>query len=180
MLIRILTATLLVCLLTAAVFAQDNAPKTASPPSEGKKAFEKLKTLEGPWQGKILDIPIDFTMRAASSGTVILHDANTSAKGPPKHEITMFYVEGDRLLATHYCDAGNRSRLEGKLSADEKSIEFSFIDVTGSTRGGYLKDLVITMIDADNQVIAFTFLRPDGKPMPLRGEFKRSAPTARL
>jgi hypothetical protein len=68
--------------------------------------------------------------------------------------------------------------LEGKISEDEKSLEFSFIDVTGSTRGGYLKDMVITMIDVDNHIVAITFVKPDGKPMPLRGEFKRTGATA--
>ena len=86
----------------------------------------------------------------------------------------MFYVDGDRLLATHYCDGGNRSNMEGKLSADEKAIAFSFLDVAGSTRGGYLKDMVITMIDADRHIAAFTFVMPDGKPIPLRGEFQRT------
>lgn len=174
MLIRTLMATLLICLLTAAVFAQDNPPKPSSVQSEAKKAFAKLKTLDGSWQGTIMDIPITFTIRAASSGTAILHEGNTSGGRPPNHEITMFYLEGDRLLATHYCDAGNRSRLEGKISADEKAIEFSFLDVTGSTRGGYLKDMVITMIDSDHHVVGITFVMPDGKPISLRGEFKRT------
>ena len=178
MLIRTLMATLLTCFLTATVLAQDNPPKTGSAQSEGKKLFAKLKTLEGSWQGKVMDIPITFTIRAASSGTVILHEGHTSGGRPPNHEITMFYLEGDRLLATHYCDGGNRSRLEGKISADEKSIEFSFIDVTESTRGGYLKDMVMTMIDADHHIVGITFIMPDGKPMPLRGEFQRTGPTA--
>jgi hypothetical protein len=168
-------ATLLICLLTAAVFAQDNPPKTGGPQSEAKKAFAKLKTQEGSWQGTIMDTSINLTIRAASSGTAILHEGNTSGGRPPNHEITMFYIDGDRLLATHYCDAGNRARLEGKLSADEKAIEFSFLDVAGSTRGGYLKDIVITLVDADHHVIAFTFVMPDGKPMQLRGEFQRTA-----
>ena len=178
MIIRSLMSTLLICLLTAAVLAQDNPPKTGTAQSEAKKVFAKLKTLEGSWQGTVMDIPITFTIRAASSGTVILHEGHTSGGRPPNHEITMFYLEGDRLLATHYCDGGNRSRLEGKISADQKAIELSFLDVTGSTRGGYLKDMVITMIDADHHTVAITFIMPDGKPMPLRGEFKRTGPTA--
>ena len=174
MLIRTQMAALLICLLTATVLAQDNPPKTASTQSDAKKALAKLKTLAGSWQGTIMDTPITLTIRAASSGTVVLHEANTSGGRPPNHEITMFYLDGDRLLVTHYCDAGNRSRLEGKISADEKAIEFSFLDIAGSTRGGYLKDMVITMIDADHHIIAFTFVKPDGKPMPLRAEFQRT------
>src|SRR5687768_11126672 len=175
MLIRILRLTLLLLLVTpAAVFAQDNPPKSVQPQSEAKKAFNTLKTLAGSWQGTIMGISINFTIRAASSGTAILHEGNTTAEGPPKHEITMFYLDGDRLLATHYCDAGNRSHMEGKLSADGTAIEFSFIDVVGATRGGYLKDMRITITDADHHVIAFTFVMPDGKPIPFRGEFQRT------
>src|SRR5688572_18598069 len=154
-LIRTLMLTLLICLLApaAVVFGQDNPPKTPSAQSDAKKAFAKLKTLAGSWRGTVMDTPIDFTIRAVSSGTAILHEGNTSKDGPPKNEITMFYVNGDRLLATHYCDAGNRSNMEGRLSADGKAIEFSFLDVVGSTRGGYLKDMVLTMIDADRHIV---------------------------
>jgi hypothetical protein len=168
-------AILIILVATAAVgFAQDNPAKTTSAQSDAKKAFAKLKTLAGSWQGTVMDISINFTIRAASSGTAILHEGNTSGGGPPNHEITMFYLDGDRLLATHYCDAGNRSRWEGKISPDEKAIEFSFLDVAGSTRGGYLKDMVITIIDADHHIVGFTFVMPDGKPIQLRGEFKRT------
>ena len=165
---------LIILVATAAVaFAQDNPPKAAAAQSDAKKAFEKMKTLAGSWQGTVMNIPINFTIRAVSSGTAILHEGNTE-KGVPNHEITMFYVEGDRLLATHYCDAGNRAHWEGKMSPDGKTIEFSFLDVAGSTRGGYLKDMVITMIDADHHIVGFTFVMPDGKPIQLRGEFQRT------
>jgi len=167
-------AILIILVATAAVAFSQEPPKTISVQSDAKKAFAKLKTLTGSWQGTVMNIPINFTIRAASSGTAILHEGDTSEAGPPKHEITMFYVEEDRLLATHYCDAGNRARWEGKMSPDGKVIEFSFLDVAGSTRGGYLKDMVLTMIDADHHVVGFTFVMPDGKPIQLRGEFQRT------
>lgn len=169
------TLTILLILVAAAALAlPQEPPKTAGVSSDAKKAFAKLKDLSGSWQGTIMGIPINFTIRAASSGTAILHEGDTSAEGPPKHEITMFYLDGDRLLATHYCDAGNRSHMEGKLSADGKAIEFSFLDVAGSTRGGYLRGMVFTMIDANQHTVDATFVMPDGKPMQLRGEFQRT------
>ena len=76
-------AILIILVATAAVvLAQDNPPKTASAQSDAKKAFEKMKTLAGSWQGTVMDIPINFTIRAASSGTAILHEGNTSGGGP--------------------------------------------------------------------------------------------------
>ena len=168
--------TLLIILLATAAVAspqQMPPPKTSVPQSDAQKAFEKMKTLTGSWDGTVMGIPINFTIRAASSGTAILHEGNTE-KGPPNHEITMFYVEGDRLLATHYCDAGNRVRWEGKMSPDEKTIEFSFLDVAGSTKGGLLKRMMFTMIDANKHVVDFTFIMPNGKPVELHGEFLRT------
>ena len=149
-------------------------PTNPTPQSDAKKAFEKMKTLAGSWQGTIMGMSIDVIIRAASSGTAILHEATTPGGRPPNHEITMFYLDGDRLLATHYCDGANQARLEGKVSPDGKSIEFSFLDVAGGTRGGLLKRLAFTTIDSDHHTIEATFIMPDGKPVPLRGEFQRT------
>ncbi len=167
-------STVLFILFAAATIAfSQETPKTVTPQSDAKIAFAKLKTLSGSWQGTIMGIPINLTIRAASSGTAILHEGNTE-KGPPDHEITMFYVEEDRLLATHYCDAGNRSRMEGKMSPDGKSLEFSFLDVVGNTKGGLVKRMLFTIIDANKHAIEFTFIMPNGKPIELRGEFQRT------
>lgn len=169
---------LMICLLIAiggqAAVAQNPTPSNnAAAPSDAKKSFNNLKTLAGSWQGTIMNIPINITIRLSSSGTAILHEAHTDKGGPPNREITMFYVEGDRLLATHYCDGGNRARLEGKMTPDGKTIEFNFLDVAGSTKGGLVKRMVFTTIDASTHVVEFTFVKPDGNPIELRGEFKR-------
>jgi hypothetical protein len=166
--------TLLFCLLAAAaVFAQDNPPKTAGVQSDARKAFEKFKTLAGSWQGSVGDMSVQATISVTSLGSAIMHDATFSNK-PGNHEITMIYVEGDRLLMTHYCDAGNRVRSEGKLSPDGKKLEFSFLDVVGGTQRGFAKDTVFTMIDADHHVVELTYIQPDSKPVLARGEFQRT------
>ena len=169
---------LLICLVMVmgheTAVAQTTSQPNSTSTSDAQKVFDKMKTLEGSWQGTIMNIPINVTIRLASSGTAILHEATTDGGRPPNHEITMFYVEGDRLLATHYCDGGNRARFEGKMSPDGKSSEFNFVDVTGSTRGGLVKRMVFTTIDANKHVIEFTFMKPDGKPIELRGEFERT------
>jgi hypothetical protein len=157
----------------AAAFSQQTS-KNVTPQSNAQKAFEKLKTLSGSWQGTIMGVPINFTIRAASGGTAILQEGNTAEGPTPDHEITMFYLDGDRLLATHYCDAGNRSNMEGKMSADGKGLEFSFLDVAGSTKGGLVKRVMFTIIDANKHVEEFTFVMSNGKSIELRGEFQRT------
>ena len=163
---------LLICLVIA-IGCGTAAAQTAAP-SDAQKAFDQMKTLAGSWHGSIMGIPIDVTIRLASSGTAILHEGNTDGGRPPNHEITMFYVEGDRLLATHYCDGGNRARFEGKLSPDGKTSEFNFLDVAGNTKGGLVKRMAFTIIDANKHLVEFTFVKPDGNPIDLRGEFERT------
>ena len=179
----LLTATLLpailICLTVltgrgTSVAQTASRPTTAAAPSDAQKAFEKMKTLAGSWQGTVMGMPINVTIRVASSGHAILHEATGDGKRPPDHEITMFYVDGDSLLATHYCDAGNRARFEGKMSPDGKASEFNLLDVAGSARGGLVKRMVFTMIDANKHVIELTFIMPNGKPVELRGEFQRT------
>ena len=146
----------------------------AAAPSDAQKVFDQMKILAGSWQGTIMGISINVTIRLASSNTAILHEATTEGGRPPNHEITMFYLDGDRLLATHYCDGGNRARFEGKISPNGKASEFNLLDVAGSTKGGLVKRMVFTPIDANKHVVEFIFIKPDGKAIELRGEFERT------
>ena len=182
MLVKLLMPKTLAAVLLAVVaalgcgtsVAQTTSPPTnAAAPSDAQKAFEKLKTLAGSWQGTIMGTSITLTIRLTSSGNTILHEANSSAPSP-NHEITTFYLDGDRLVMTHYCDAGNRPRLEGKMLPDGKTIEFNFLDVAGGTQRGYVKRTAFTIIDANKHLVELTYVMPDGKPMEARGEFERT------
>jgi hypothetical protein len=163
---------LLICLLApaAAVFAQGQQPATAAPQSDAKKAFERLKTLAGSWEGTIGDLSAQVTIRVTSAGSAIMHDAFMASTT----KITMIYVEGDRLLVTHYGGEGNRPRFEGKLTADGKGVEFSFVDVSGGTKRGLMKRMTFTLVDANNHVVDVTYVLPDGKAIEARGEFHRT------
>jgi hypothetical protein len=118
-----------------------------------------------------MGMSINVTFRLASSGTTILSEANGDGKRLPDHEITMFYVDGDRVLATHYCDGGNRSRMEGKLNGN--TIKFNTVDVAGGTQRGFTKRIAFTIIDANKYVGELTYMMPDGKAVEARGEFQR-------
>src|SRR5919199_668466 len=48
------------------------------------------------------------------------------------HPVTMLYVNDDQLNLVHYCDAGNRPHMTGKISPDGKKVEFEFADLSGS------------------------------------------------
>src|SRR6202521_4071504 len=126
--------------ISTVAFAQSDAQK-----SDAQKSFDKLKTLAGSWEGHVTTLPpqaeiegklMQVTLRATSMGNALMHEM--TGAGRPDDPITMLYLDVDRLLLTHYCDAGNRPRMVRKMSPDGKTVEFEFLDVDGSTQYGHM------------------------------------------
>jgi phage tail protein X len=173
-------------LLCSAVFAQNDlqkqndmqpmsAPQTA--PSEAQKSFTEIKALAGTWRGQATIKPpmqgmentnMEVSMRITSRGNALLHEMKEAAKpaDPTKYDnpVTMFYLDGDQLLLTHYCDAGNRPRMAARTSSDGKTVEFDFLDVSGSTKYGHMQHAVFTVVDANHHVEDWTFLMRQACP----------------
>jgi hypothetical protein len=147
--------------------------------SDAQKSFDQLKTLSGTWTGQVTTVPplsdmgngslVQVSMRVTSRGNALVHEmkAAGTADDPTKydHPVTMFYVDSDRLLLTHYCDAGNRPRMAARSSSDGKTLEFDFLDVAGSTEYGHMQHAVFTVIDANHHAEDWTFMMPGDKPM---------------
>jgi hypothetical protein len=129
--------------------------------TEAQKSFDKLKTLVGSWEGKgSQGAAVRVTFRLTGHGSALMSEI-----GEPENMVTMFHLDGDRLLMTHYCGAGNQPRMKALASADGKSIPFEFLDVTGVTKAqpGHMIGLVVTVADADHHSEAWTFQKQDGK-----------------
>jgi hypothetical protein len=132
--------------------------------SDTQKSFDSLKTLAGSWEGSLEGKTINVTLRVTSMGTAIMHEMKSSGPDDP---ITMLTVDGDRLLLTHYCDAGNQPRMVGTTSADGKTITFNFIDATNlrSSQHGHMQSATFTLIDSDHHTEKWEFAMANGKPM---------------
>ena len=49
--------------------------------------------------------------------------------GGTEHEmITMYHLDGDSLVLTHYCSLGNQPRLKAKEADKENQVAFDFLD----------------------------------------------------
>jgi hypothetical protein len=129
--------------------------------TDAQKSFDKLKTLVGAWEGKGAEgQTIRVTFRLTGNGSALMSEI-----AEPENMVTMFHMDGDRLLMTHYCGAGNQPRMRALTSTDGKSIPFEFLDVTGLTKAqpGHMSGLVVTLGDADHHTEAWTFQKQDGK-----------------
>lgn len=165
-----------------------DAPKAAAPKSEAQITFDTLKTLAGEWEGAVtLDPPmpamtdgkaLHVSMRVTSRGHTLVHELQEA--GTPldaaryDHPVTMLYLDDDRLTLVHYCDAGNRPRMTGKMSPDGKTVEFDFMDISGSTRHGHMHHAVFTAIDANHHAEDWIYMLPGDKPMHAHFDLKRA------
>jgi hypothetical protein len=182
---RFMPSAVALVLLSSIAFAQSD-PKDS--PTDAQKSFEKLKTLGGTWEGHVTTTPpmegmgdmadVQVSLRVTSRGNSLVHEMK-AAKDPDDptrydHPVTMFYLDSDRLLLTHYCDAGNRPRMVGKLSPNGKTLEFDFLDLAGGTEYGHMHHAVFTVIDANHHTEDWTYMMPGDKPVRAHMDLTRS------
>ena len=141
--------------------------------SDAQKSFDELKTLAGSWEGTFDGKPMQVSLRVTSMGNALMHEMRIA--GRADDPITMLYVDGDRLLLTHYCDAGNRPRMAASMSPDGKTVDFHFVDVANfnDKQGGYMQHAMFTTLDANHHTEEWTFLA-QGKPINVHVELQRT------
>ena len=173
-----------------AAAALTQAPSEKAVLTEAQQSFAQMKTLAGSWEGPVTVnplmpgmegqpiAPLHLTMRVASRGNSIVHEfqeANTPLD-PSRydHPITMFYLDGGQLNLVHYCDAGNRPRMTGRISPDGKAVEFEFADLSGGNQRGHMQHAVFTIIDADHHTEDWTYMLPGDKAIHAHMELHRT------
>jgi hypothetical protein len=178
--------------VSTVAFAQPEAQKSsaAAVQSEAQKSFTTLKSLAGEWEGPVTtdmteamkaalgaDMkPLHVSMRVTSRGNALVHELQEA--GTPldatkyDHPVTMFYVDGDQLTLVHYCDAGNRPRMTGKMSPDGKTVEFELKDISGNP-DYHMHHSVFTIVDANHHTEDWTFLMQD-KPIHAHFDLQRT------
>jgi hypothetical protein len=81
---------------------------------------------------------------------------------------TIYHLDGDKLVMTHYCSIGNQPRMLAQVPAGEiKNLSFTFVDATNLAKpsDGHMRYLTLTFQDKDHLTQVWTW-RQDGKDMP--------------
>jgi hypothetical protein len=141
--------------------------------SAAQKSFEQLKALAGSWEGTLDGQSLQVSLRVTSKGNALLHEMKGSGPDDP---ITLFHLDGERLLLTHYCDAGNQPRMVATISPDGKTIVFDFVDATNllSSQLGHMQRVTFTFIDSDHHTEKWEFAMAGGKQMGGLLDLKRT------
>ena len=176
--------------LSTVALTQSEPLKSNAPKPEAQKSFDTIKSLAGSWQGQVIMNPpihdmgkanMEVSLHVTSRGNAMVHEMKEagSPDDPAKydHPVTMFYLDNDRLLLTHYCDAGNRPRMTARTSPDGKTVEFDFVDVSGPTDHGHMQHAVFTIVDANHHIEDWTYLMPGDKPVHAHMELQWAAAT---
>lgn len=164
-------------------------PRAAVAQSDAQKTFAALKTLSGSWVAAVKTIPamptetlgdsMRVSLRVTSRGNALVHEMQGAnlPDDPAKydHPVTMFYLNDDgKLTLTHYCDAGNRPRMTARVSPDGRTIDFDFVDISGSyDRTGHMQHVTFTLVDADHHVEDWTYRMPNNQTVRAHFELRR-------
>ena len=142
-------------LVACAAVAQTRAPESKS---RGNPALEQFKALAGEWEGTDdHGKAVHATYEAQAAGVVM---ERLQPAGEPGM-VTMYSLDGDHILAIHFCSTGNQPILKtGPVSAASGKYEFELERAYGlnSPEELHMVALVLTLPDKDHITQAWTNL----------------------
>ncbi len=114
-------------------------------------AFESLKKLVGEWEAEAGGEKVSLSYKLTGAGSALME---TLLKGTPHEMVSMYHMDRQDLMMTHYCSAGNQPQLKFDAAASTPD-RFVFKFVRGSNmdpaKDGHIHGLVFRVVDA-NQI----------------------------
>lgn len=139
----------------APIMAQGPKAASGNPPDTAKLAkdtFERFKRLDGKWTGRSTKgWQESITFKTIAQGSVV-HESSFDAH-PNETMATMYYLDGERLLLTHYCVSKTQPRLLATAFENGgRKITFTFLDGGNlpSRDKGHMDKVVFNFADDDH------------------------------
>jgi hypothetical protein len=121
-------------------------------------AFQQLTTLAGEGEAIQDGKPVKERYTVTANGSALL--VETRPPNETSTMITMVTVDGDRLIATHYCSAGNQPQMVNTNPRDlRKGLTFLLERITGlkSSDAWHNTGLTIILDDDDHMTQHWTY-----------------------
>jgi hypothetical protein len=122
---------------------------TDSPVIDAKAAFDRLRGLAGEWQAKSDKGNFRVTYEVISAGSAVVERDAIERMAME----TIYYLDGSRLLLTHYCMLGNQPRMEARsYNPETGELKFEFLDITNLAHSDapHMRDATFHFVDADH------------------------------
>lgn len=145
-------------LVACALAATFSVPQETHPAARTTPAFDQLKALAGHWEtanpaGK----KVEVSYEVISNGSVLMERIHPS--GEPDM-ISMYSLEADRILVTHYCSMGNQPIMQTAAApAANGKLDFTLLRLAGarSPDEGHMAALTVSIPDKNHLVMTWTF-----------------------
>lgn len=109
------------------------APFTSASEVENKEGspaaiFANMKSLVGLWQREgHSNSTFGISFELTANGSTLIE---TWLRKGKKHSLTLYHLDGDSLMATHYCPQGNQPRLKLTEASTSNKLGFEYFDAT--------------------------------------------------
>jgi hypothetical protein len=116
---------LFISLIAAFVLLAPHPTHASDSPSH--KAYEQLKGMVGIWKSTNPRNTTSIEVKLIANESALIE---TWTMSPTRQSMTVYTLDGDRLLATHYCPQGNAPRLLFTRTDDTGAHHFVLLDGT--------------------------------------------------
>ena len=146
--------------------AEEKAAPSEKAASANAARFEALKKLAGDWlmvgpDGKPTGT-LASSIRVTAAGSAI---QETLLPGTSQEMVTMYYLDGEDLVLTHYCALGNQPHMRAEPGKETNRIVFKCVG-GGNLKTGkemHMNQVTINLVDSDHWNTECVACQ-DGKP----------------
>ena len=130
-----------------------------------RQQFDLIKSLAGDWTGTGGDgtetHAVEIRYRLTAAGTAV---EETMFPGTEHEMITMYNLDGPRLMLTHYCSAGNQPEMVARnweVDTSPQMIRFAFAHATNllSSKTGHMHEMEMTILGPDKMNETWTYFQ---------------------
>lgn len=143
----------------------DAKPAGAAKPD----ALEPFRKLAGEWVGTVGEgddrQELTIIYRVVGAGSAVVEEL---FKGTPHEMITVYHLDGDTVMLTHYCAARNQPRMRAVQSDKPNEVKFEFAGGTNidPARTTHMHSLLVRFVGDDRFQAEWEHYQ-DGKPSGL-------------
>lgn len=128
------------------VACQSTSPTVVEADVDRRAAlFDALAALEGTWTGEMEGMELRHEFRVTSSGSAV---RETMSPGQDHEMVNMYTLDGNSLVMTHYCAAGNQPHMRASALVDGR-MNFAFDGVSDlkAADESYMGEMTLVFVD---------------------------------
>jgi hypothetical protein len=162
--------------LVVALAASLGAQEMEKPAKKAHPGFERMKSLVGTWQADTKGAmgKVTVTYRVVAGGSTVME---TIAPGTDHEMVTMYHLDGDDLVLTHYCLMGNQPHMKAQKDSAEGTLDFRCVGGTNMkcATDAHMHSAKFTFTDADKLTAEWSNMNAGKVDHTMKFEYVRQA-----